>query len=179
MRARRSAATALVAASATAVGYVRTLLGAGVVSRNRGDTIIVPIKDDAFAPALCCGEFAIVDTSDTWPEEGGLFYRRSVTPAPGQSQHLSFVEVSQPHLDGRMPSISLSGEPERSWYLALGYIGQLGSVEWATKAGIATRGNAIRMGDGFMSESNLRDVLVGRVIGVLGSEGRAVRWREE
>jgi hypothetical protein len=35
------------------------------------------------------------------------------------------------------------------------------------------------MSDGFISETNLRPMVVGRVIGVLGHEGRSLNWRDE
>lgn len=129
-------------------------------------TIIVPVRDDRFAPVLRCGEFAVVDQQEDWPEPDHCYWLRFAKGRDGASVGaFAFVgEASEPELDGK----SVGPHYRVNYGLA-----NVRTVDGQALAGFA----GVCMGDSIPA-AHLRVLIVGRVLGVLGDSGRAMNWRD-
>ena len=111
------------------------------------------VRDDGHAPALRCGEWAIVDTSAREPENDALVFYRSVwVDHRGEERvHEAIVRLGlMDRTKSRFPTVP---EGVQMWSL------RYGRVYWP---GVGV----VFSGDGPLTDTTLRENLVGRVVGV-------------
>lgn len=184
-----SAQRALTSRSAATIATVgRSILTPDVIEDADGLTILVPVRDNSFSPALNCGEFAICDTRQMRLEDGALYYKRDTLAqcysageyARTPRQSLSIVKVREvsPAMANSLAATNGDKHPPPYWDIGLGWSPVLGSIQAFRDAGCKVRDGHVLMSDGPMSEKYLLPMIIGRVVGVLGSDGRALKWRD-
>lgn len=127
---------------------------ANLPNGNRFKT--VPVTDDGFEPQLRCGEFAIVDTEIREPERDVFVLVKGANPG---STYSAIVQLYNPD---RRRFGTPPGEPERT--------GPLWGTSFGLRAMCGIDGRVIRqikMCDGPMEDELIREMIVGRVVGVL------------
>jgi hypothetical protein len=139
--------------------------------KSRIKTMMVPVPDSGWAPNMWCGEFAIVDTTNTDPEGGAFVLRRS-----GAGKNMAIVRLELWDESGSLKIVPKPGEnPGVYWKIVYG-------------AQSATRLDGkpfddddflsrFHMADGPLSDRFMREEIIGRVVGVLGHEGRTMNWQ--
>jgi hypothetical protein len=146
----------------------RELIGAQAIRDE--PTILIPVRDNRFAPALWCGEFAVVNTRITYAEDGAFVYVRDE-----RCNYLNIVllrTVSEKELTYLKPC---ENHPTPFWNILLGRqrVGNWNPAvhhDWAPDGWVS-------MSDGAQSEKYLLPSIVGRVIGVLGDKDRSLKWK--
>jgi hypothetical protein len=124
-----------------------------------------PVDNDRFAPALRCGEFAIVDTSDREPEEGKfVFYRNETDHGTHRSVHQAIVRLLAPD-QSIFEAVEEEKEGDRPLWM-LGY-GRQWVGDWARKEPFNSPDGFVNSNDGPLTDRMLRENIVGSVVGVL------------
>jgi hypothetical protein len=125
--------------------------------------------DDSFAPALSCGEFAVVDTTERWPVHEGLFFIRY---QHSYDQQLSIVcLMDYKKRKDKVMKVRATREHSGPFWEVL-----CGRQPLLRPSDLKPNGEWIIYSDGFKDQDGLEMQIVGRVIGVLGSEGRPMNW---
>lgn len=125
------------------------------------------VDHDRFAPMLRCGEFAVIDTSSTDPEEGQFVLFRSENP---WGVHQAIVRLEQPDQSLYMePAGETADRP--LWMLIYGRSPVIG---WTPACARLALHGYMTSADGPIGDRCLRGCIVGRVVGVLRAfDGRA------
>lgn len=123
----------------------------------------VPVQDDAFAPRLRCGEFAIIDTSNREPEEDAIVF----VEGPELDSTYSAIVQLKAHKGSGV--IDRPGRVGPYWWQVFGLQRVTGSAEAVENLEVKhgfTRG-FIPMADGPLCDAFMREYVVGRVVGVM------------
>jgi hypothetical protein len=131
-----------------------TTLGLEVLDHIPAGCTVLPVTDDDSAPHTRCGEFAIVNVADREPAAGGLFVIRYSAGTP--RERCAFVELLPPR----------NHESQSGDFVGWRY-GPLTKRERVPNDPSGYR--MTRMVDGPLLAEELREKLVGRVIGIGGT----------
>lgn len=128
-----------------------------------------PLDHDRFAPLLRCGEFAVIDTSSTDPEEGGFVLFRSKNP---WGVHQAVVQLKQPDQSTFM---EVEGDtPDRPLWMLI--YGRSPVIGWTPGCARWAPDGYMTSADGPIGDKCLRGCIVGRVVGVMRAfDGRAAQ----
>ena len=128
-------------------------------------TILVPVRDDRFSPALRCGEFAVVDQNEDWPTMGACYWVRFAKSRDVTVQG-AFLFVGEPN------EWEIYGKPSGLHYRVNYGLANVRTLDLRPDPEFA----GLCMGDNIPSD-HLRNLIVGRVVGVLGDGERSINWR--
>jgi hypothetical protein len=134
-------------------------------------TIVVPVPDDRWAPAMMRGEFAVVDVSNVSPEHDAFIVRRS-----GSAKNMAIVRLRLWDESGPMKIVRAPGE-ELGVHWAILYGAQRAMKFDGTSVDDEDLLAHFHMCDGPLPDRFMRDEIVGRIVGVMSHDDPTMNWR--
>jgi hypothetical protein len=151
------------------VDRARQFISPAIFAEPMKKTILVPISDDGWAPEYRCGEFAVVEVSNREPEDGAMTCIR-LDSGDLKMARLRCWNKSQVE--------TICDRDEEATYWSMVY-GRSPTFGWCQDDDCFTREGHWQFSDGPADDEYLRSKIIGRVIGVLGANDRALNWKGE
>lgn len=129
-------------------------------------TIVAPVQDDGRAPYFRCGEFAVVDTTVTEPQNDAFVLVRL------SNNDLKLARLRR--WTQRQVETIVPPREKRYWSIVYGKTPIFGfgpADRWLKQTG------SWQMSDGPAGDKLLRTMIIGRVVGVLGADDGASNWK--
>lgn len=130
----------------------------------------VPVTDDGFDPELRCGDFAIIDTANREPEIGAFVFEKSVSPGCDYQGLVQLAHFPLPQGARILPLADGTVTTGPYWRTSYGMTSVYGFDE---DSGGFIKNGRIPMGDGPVHDALMREMIVGRVVGVLRPLGQS------